>query len=45
MSSVKVLMLRAPGTNRDVDTRIAFELTGAEVDSALVNELFRRDGC
>jgi phosphoribosylformylglycinamidine synthase I len=43
MKKVKVLMLRAPGTNRDVDTRIAFERCGAEVDSALVTELFRGD--
>jgi phosphoribosylformylglycinamidine synthase I len=43
MSKVKVLMLRAPGTNRDVDTQIALEMAGAEVDSALVGELFRRE--
>jgi phosphoribosylformylglycinamidine synthase len=43
MNKVKVLMLRAPGTNRDVDTRLAFEQAGAEVDSALVTELFRRE--
>jgi phosphoribosylformylglycinamidine synthase len=43
MSKVKVLMLRAPGTNRDVDTQIAFETAGAAVDSALVTELFRRE--
>jgi phosphoribosylformylglycinamidine synthase I len=44
MSKVKVLMLRAPGTNRDVDTQIAFEKAGAEViDSALVNELTRQE--
>jgi phosphoribosylformylglycinamidine synthase I len=43
MNKVKVLMLRAPGTNRDVDTRIAFEQCGAEVYSALVTELFRRE--
>ncbi len=43
MNKVKVLMFRAPGTNRDVDTRIAFEQCGAEVDSALVTELFRGD--
>jgi phosphoribosylformylglycinamidine synthase len=43
MSKTKVLMLRAPGTNRDVDTRIAFEKVGAEVTSAPVTELFRRD--
>ena len=42
MSKVKVLMLRAPGTNRDVDTQIAFEMAGAEVDSALVNELYAK---
>src|SRR4030043_1538321 len=43
MSKVKALMLRAPGTNRDVDTQIAFEMVGAEVDSALVNELLRKE--
>jgi phosphoribosylformylglycinamidine synthase I len=43
MNKLKVLMLRAPGTNRDVDTRIAFEQCGAEVDSALVNEVIRGD--
>jgi len=43
MSKVKVLMLRAPGTNRDVDTKIAFEKVGAEVASALVNELVRKE--
>src|SRR4030042_2010489 len=43
MKKVKVLMLRAPGTNRDVDTQIAFEMVGAEVASALVGELFRRE--
>jgi len=43
MSNVKTLMLRAPGTNRDGDTQIAFEMAGAEVDSALVNELFRKE--
>jgi phosphoribosylformylglycinamidine synthase len=43
MSKVKVLMLRAPGTNRDVDTRIAFEMVGATVFSAPVSELFRKE--
>ncbi|OGO21781.1 MAG: phosphoribosylformylglycinamidine synthase I [Chloroflexi bacterium RBG_16_50_9] len=43
MTKVKVLMLRAPGTNRDIDTRIAFEQVGAEVDSALVTELLQRE--
>jgi phosphoribosylformylglycinamidine synthase I len=43
MSKVRVLMLRAPGTNRDVDTQIALEVAGAEVASALVTELFRKE--
>src|SRR4030042_791272 len=43
MSKIKVLMLRAPGTNRDVDTQIAFETVGAEVNSALVSELMRKE--
>jgi len=43
MAKVKALMLRAPGTNRDVDTQIAFEMAGAAVDSALVTELFRKE--
>ena len=43
MSKVKVLMLRAPGTNRDIDTRIAFDECGAEADSALVSELLRQE--
>jgi phosphoribosylformylglycinamidine synthase len=43
MSKVKVLMLRAPGTNRDIDTQIAFETVGAEVESALVSELMRQE--
>jgi phosphoribosylformylglycinamidine synthase len=43
MSRVKVLILRAPGTNRDVDTQIAFEMAGAEVASAPVTGLFRKE--
>jgi phosphoribosylformylglycinamidine synthase subunit PurQ / glutaminase len=40
MSKVKVLLLRAPGINRDGDAQIAFETAGAAVvDSALVKEL------
>jgi phosphoribosylformylglycinamidine synthase I len=39
MNKVKVLMLRASGTNRDIDTRIAFNECGAEVDSALIHEI------
>ena len=41
MAKVKVLMLRAPGTNCDFETQVAYETAGAEVDSALVTELFR----
>jgi phosphoribosylformylglycinamidine synthase subunit PurQ / glutaminase len=41
MTKVKVLMLQAPGTNCDFETRVAYEMAGAEVDWALVYELFR----
>jgi phosphoribosylformylglycinamidine synthase I len=41
MSKVKTLMLRAPGTNCDFETQVAFEQAGAEVDSSLVTELFQ----
>lgn len=41
MVKVKVLMLRGPGTNRDIDTRIAFLHCGAGVDNALVGEIVR----
>jgi phosphoribosylformylglycinamidine synthase I len=43
MANVKTLMLRAPGTNCDYETQVAFEIAGAEVDSALVYELFRKE--
>jgi len=43
VSKVKVLILRAPGTNRDVDTQIAFEAAGAEVSSSPVTGLFRKE--
>jgi phosphoribosylformylglycinamidine synthase I len=43
MATVKVLMLRAPGTNCDFETQVAYEMAGAEVDSALVTELFRKE--
>ncbi|OGO30836.1 MAG: phosphoribosylformylglycinamidine synthase I [Chloroflexi bacterium RBG_16_56_11] len=43
MKKVKTLILRAPGTNCDFETMVAFETAGAEVDSALVYELFRRE--
>ena len=41
MAKAKTLMLRAPGTNCDFETQVAFEQAGAEVDSALATELFR----
>ena len=43
MSKVKVLILRAPGTNRDGDTIFAFERAGAEITLAHVNQLIRRE--
>ena len=39
MTKVKTLMLRAPGTNCDFETQVAFEQAGSEVDSALVTEI------
>lgn len=39
MAKIKTLMLRAPGTNCDVETAFAFELVGAMVDSVHINEL------
>jgi phosphoribosylformylglycinamidine synthase I len=43
MAKVKVLMLRAPGTNCDFETQVSYEMAGAVVDSALANELFRKE--
>ena len=43
MAKVRTLILRAPGTNCDVETAFAFEQAGANVSSAHVNELVRRD--
>jgi phosphoribosylformylglycinamidine synthase subunit PurQ / glutaminase len=44
MSKVKVLLLRAPGINRDGDAQIAFEAAGADiVETALVKELVGKD--
>jgi phosphoribosylformylglycinamidine synthase I len=43
MAKVRTLILRAPGTNCDVETSFALEQAGAVVDSAHVNELVRRD--
>ena len=41
MSKVKVLVIRAPGTNRDGEAVFAFEKAGAEVTLAHVNQLLR----
>lgn len=43
MARVRTLILRAPGTNCDVETAFAFEQAGATVSSAHVNELVRKD--
>ena len=40
---VKVLMLRAPGVNCDVETVFAFERAGAAVSYVHVNQLIRRE--
>ena len=40
---VKVLMLRAPGVNCDVETGFAFERAGAAVTSVHVNQLIRHE--
>ena len=42
MAKVKTLILRAPGTNCDVESAFAFEQAGAEVDFIHVNEFIRR---
>ena len=41
MSKVKVLVIRAPGTNRDGEAVFAFEKAGAEVTLSHVNQLLR----
>jgi phosphoribosylformylglycinamidine synthase I len=41
-TEVKTLILRAPGTNCDVESVFAFELAGAQVDLIHVTELVRR---
>ncbi len=43
MAKVRVLILRGPGTNCDVETGFAFEQAGADVASAHVNRLIRRE--
>ncbi len=41
MAKVRTLILRAPGTNCDVETAFAFERAGAEVVEAHVNQMIR----
>jgi phosphoribosylformylglycinamidine synthase subunit PurQ / glutaminase len=41
-TKVKTLILRAPGTNCDVESAFAFEQAGAQVDLVHVGELIRR---
>ena len=41
MSKVRVLVLRAPGTNCDVETAFAFERAGAEASRVHINRLVR----
>lgn len=43
MSKVRTLIMRAPGTNRDIETQFAFEQAGAEVSIVHVNQLIRRE--
>ena len=43
MPKVRTLMLRAPGTNCDAETAFAFQQAGADVTSAHINQLIRRD--
>jgi phosphoribosylformylglycinamidine synthase len=40
---VKVIVLRGPGTNCDVETAFAFEQAGASVTEVHVNQLIRRE--
>lgn len=43
MNKVRTLIIRAPGTNRDVETAFAFQQAGAVVDLVYVNQLIRRE--
>ena len=43
MGKVRTLILRAPGTNCDVETAFAFQQAGAVVSSAHINRLIRRE--
>src|SRR3990172_6733066 len=43
MSKVRVLVIRAPGTNCDAETMFAFQQAGAAVSLVHVNRLIRRE--
>ncbi|MFU8796510.1 MAG: phosphoribosylformylglycinamidine synthase subunit PurQ, partial [Dehalococcoidia bacterium] len=43
MAEVRTVVLRAPGTNCDMETAFAFELAGAVVEFAHINELLGRE--
>ena len=43
MTKVRTLILRAPGTNCDAETAFAFQQAGANVTSAHINQLIRRE--
>ncbi|MFU8795754.1 MAG: phosphoribosylformylglycinamidine synthase I [Dehalococcoidia bacterium] len=43
MCEVRTLILRAPGTNCDMETAFAFELAGSAIEFAHVNELLSRE--
>jgi len=43
MTKVRTLILRGPGTNCDAETAFAFQQAGADVTSAHINRLIRRD--
>lgn len=43
MTKVRTLILRGPGTNCDAETAFAFQRAGANVTSAHINQLIRRE--
>ena len=43
MAEVRTLILRAPGTNCDVETAFAFQQAGARVSSLHINQLLRHE--
>jgi phosphoribosylformylglycinamidine synthase I len=43
MNKVKVLLIRAPGTNCDMETEFAFQQAGAETRLVHINRLIRRE--